>query len=121
MSKRGEQEAGLLFADERFLNRYLRCTKTDLRLTQQGMAATTKTEPAATKKAKAKRQPWPKSLSDQAAAVQAALTDLSAPADEADVARRFTRANKDRIAELLETLASLGKARQLDNGRYAAV
>ena len=90
-------------------------------LTQQGMAATTKTEPAATKKAKAEKQPWPKSLSDQAAAVQAALTDLSTPADEADVAKRFTRANKDRIAELLETLASLGKARQLDNGRYAAV
>jgi len=89
--------------------------------TQQAIAAEAKVKPAETKKAKAKKQSWPKSLSAQAAAVQAALADLSGPADEADVAKRFTRANKDRIAELLETLASLGKARQLDDGRYVAV
>ena len=41
--------------------------------------------------------------------------------DEAAIARHFTRANKDRIAELLETLASLGKARQLDDGRFTSV
>jgi len=55
------------------------------------------------------------------AGVQAALAELAAPADEADIAKQFTRANKDRIAELLETLSSLGKARQLDDGRYVAV
>jgi hypothetical protein len=32
-----------------------------------------------------------------------------------------TGANKDRIAHLLETLSSLGKARQLDDGRYVPV
>ena len=37
------------------------------------------------------------------------------------LAKRFARANKDRIAELLETLASLGKARELVDGRYVAV
>lgn len=90
-------------------------------LTQQAIAAEAKAEPAKAKKAKAKKQPWPKSLSAQAAAVQTTLADLSVPADEVDVAKRFSRANKDRIAELLQTLASLGEARQLDDGRYVAV
>ena len=78
-------------------------------------------EPAERKKAKAEKRPWPKSLSDEAAAVQAELAALAAPADETGIAKGFTRANKDRIAELLETLASLGKSRQLDDGRYVAV
>jgi hypothetical protein len=90
-------------------------------LTQQAIAAHAKAEPAETKKVKAKKRPWPESLSDQAAAVQVELAALAAPADETDIAKRFTRANKDRIAELLETLGSLGKARQLDDGRYVAV
>lgn len=72
-------------------------------------------------KAKIKKQPWPKTLSDQAAAVQTALSAIATPADEADVAKRFTRANKARIAELLETLASLGRARQLEDGKFLAV
>jgi hypothetical protein len=90
-------------------------------LTQQAIAAQVKAEPAEKKKAKAEKRSWPKSLSEQAAAVQAELVALAGPADETDIAKRFTRANKDRIAELLETLASLGKARQLDDGRYVAV
>lgn len=55
------------------------------------------------------------------AAVQAALAELATPADEAQIAKQFTRANKDRIAELLETLASLGKIRELEDGRYVPV
>ncbi len=52
--------------------------------------------------------------------MQSALAAIAGPADEADVAKRFTRAKKDRIAELLETLSAIGKARQLDDGRYVA-
>ena len=89
--------------------------------TQQAIAGEAEVTPAETKKAEAKKQPWPKSLSAQAAAVQAALAELPAPGDEAEIAKRFTRANQDRIAELLETLSSLGKARQLDDGRYVPV
>jgi len=37
------------------------------------------------------------------------------------VAKRFMRANKARIAELLDTLASLGRARQLEDGKFVAV
>ena len=73
------------------------------------------------KQAKVKKQPWPKTLSDQAAAVQEALSAIAGPADEAEVAKRFTRANKDRIAELLETLESLGRARHLADGKFLAV
>lgn len=89
--------------------------------TQQAMAAVAAATPAKTKTAEAAKQPWPKSLSAQAAAVQSALAERAAPASEADLAKRFTAGNKARIAELLETLASLGKARQLDDGRYVPV
>jgi hypothetical protein len=89
--------------------------------TQQVISVEEKVKSTTAKKQKVKKQPWPQSLSSQAAAVQTALADLSVPADEADVAKHFTRGRKDRIAELLETLASLGKARQLDDGRYVAV
>jgi hypothetical protein len=77
--------------------------------------------PVARPTAKAAKLPWPKSLAEQAAAVQAALSAAAAPVDEAELAKRFTRGNKERIAELLETLASLGKARELADGRYLAV
>ena len=89
--------------------------------TQQAIAAGEIETPTTAKKAEAAKRPWPKSLSAQAAAVQTALAELAAPADEVQIARRFTAANKDRIAELLETLSSLGKARQLDDGRYVSV
>ncbi|MAT72077.1 MAG: SAM-dependent methyltransferase [Planctomycetaceae bacterium] len=77
-------------------------------------AKAAKQQPAA----KRKKQPWPKTLAEQAAAVQGALAALAAPADAAAVAKHFSRANKDRVAELLETLASLGRARQTPDGRY---
>lgn len=70
---------------------------------------------------KVKKQKWPAALSDQAAAVHAALAAIGEPADAALVAKRFTRGNKQRIEELLEALESLGKARQLDDGRYVGI
>ncbi|MEQ8847505.1 DNA methyltransferase [Botrimarina sp.] len=77
--------------------------------------------PAKTKAtAKVKKRPWPKTLAEQAAAVGAVLATLGEPADEADIAKAFTRAKKDRIAELLATLAAIGKARVLDDGRFVA-
>jgi hypothetical protein len=53
--------------------------------------------------------------------VEASLATIAAPADETDIAKQFTRTKKERIAELLETLTSLGKARELGDGRYVAV
>ncbi|MAT70921.1 MAG: hypothetical protein CMJ58_15510 [Planctomycetaceae bacterium] len=91
--------------------------------TQQQIAGAEPAAKAGKKKptAKAKKEPWPKTLSEQAAAVQGALAALAAPADAGAVAQRFTRANKDRVAELLETLHNLGKARRVDDDRYLAM
>jgi hypothetical protein len=63
---------------------------------------------------------WPVTLAEQAQAIRSALVALAAPATPEDVARYFTRARVDRVTDLLETLVSLGQARQLDDGKFAA-
>lgn len=73
----------------------------------------TRRDAASTQKA-----PWPADLAGQAQAVRAALAALPAPATPETLARQFTRANKARVGDLLETLASLGQARRLPDGRY---
>jgi hypothetical protein len=75
--------------------------------------AETATEPAAVKK-----QPWPKSLAEQAQAVRAALSSSPAGLTPDQLARSFQRARVDRVADLLETLVSLGQAREVADGRY---
>ncbi|HEX6964115.1 MAG TPA: hypothetical protein VF175_19765 [Lacipirellula sp.] len=52
-------------------------------------------------------------------ATRAAFT---APASVDDVAARFrnSKKNKGRVEELLDTLVSLGRARELENGRFLA-
>jgi hypothetical protein len=82
-------------------------------------------EPVAEKKAaKATKQSWPKSLSEQAGAVLSSLATFSSGATARDIARSFGRATDgrvERVEEILETLEALGKARELDDGRYVAV
>ena len=112
--------------EKRGLIRYLRPEfQNPTGTTQQTLATTGDEEeqPVATptKPAKIKKGPWPKTLSEQASAVQSALTQHAAPAGVGDLAKYFSRANKERIAELLETLASLGRARELGDGRYVGV
>lgn len=92
--------------------------------TQQAMAEeVAEKAPVKAAKAKVKKRPWPKTLSEQAAAVQGALQSLAAPADEKAVAACFLRSKdrEERVAELLETLESLGRARRTEGGRYVAV
>lgn len=48
------------------------------------------------------------------------LEQATAPLSAVETARHFTRAKSDVVAELLETLASLGQARRTDDGRFAA-
>jgi hypothetical protein len=73
--------------------------------------------------AKVKKRAWPKGLAEQAAAVQRALVELGGAASVDEVANRFlnSKKNKERVEELLDTLASLGKARELADGRFVAV
>ncbi|MEX2304184.1 MAG: DNA methyltransferase [Bryobacterales bacterium] len=64
-----------------------------------------------------KRQ-WPKTLPDQVRAIRATLAEQPSPVTAEQVARTFTRAQSKRIAELLETLVTFGKARLTDDQRY---
>jgi hypothetical protein len=66
------------------------------------------------------RQSWPKELPEQFKAVRAALAAQGAPAKAEQVAAQFVRARRDRIAEVLETLVSLGQARPAGRGLYVA-
>jgi hypothetical protein len=74
------------------------------------------------RRAKGKKAPWPAALADQAAAVQTALAAFTAPATIDQVAAKFLRSekNRDRVEELLDTLVSVGKARELPDGRFVA-
>ena len=64
--------------------------------------------------------PWPASMPEQARAVRGVLQQASAPLSPAEVAAHFGKADRARVAELLETLASLGQAEE-EEGRYGAV
>jgi len=63
---------------------------------------------------------WGNSGAAERANCQSFLSELcvlrTAPVKE--LARTFTRARTDRVADLLETLAALGQARRMDDGRY---
>jgi len=63
--------------------------------------------------------PWPGTLPEQAAAVAAVLAAQSKPVSAEQIAKAFKRAKRERVVELLETLASLGQVRRLEEGRYA--
>jgi hypothetical protein len=62
--------------------------------------------------------PWPLSLPEQIAALASALK--ATPQSEQQLAARFTGKGKwkTRLPELLATLAALGRARQLEDGRW---
>jgi hypothetical protein len=63
---------------------------------------------------------WPKSLPEQARAVRAALARQSAPVTAQTLARSFKGARAGTVQELLDTLVSLGHAREADGERYLA-
>ncbi len=66
----------------------------------------------------AARQSWPKELAEQFKAVRAALTTEKAPAAAEQVAAHFVHARRSRVREVLDTLVSLGQARQAASGCY---
>ncbi|MDX1969978.1 MAG: type IIL restriction-modification enzyme MmeI [Planctomycetaceae bacterium] len=67
------------------------------------------------------KRPWPKKLAEQAQLVAQRLQTAATPLSAAEVAKSFTRAKADDVAELLETLVAMGKARELKDARYVAV
>ncbi len=64
------------------------------------------------------KAPWPKTLPDQIAAVREVLGELG-EASPTEVARRFARGRASTVEPLLDSLAALGQAEQISDGRYA--
>ncbi len=77
-------------------------------------------EEAAPSPAKTAKMPWPKTLPERAQAIRAALASQVAPVTPEQLAKNFLRANVDKVEELLDTLASLGQARELSDGRFVS-
>lgn len=73
---------------------------------------------AAAPAAKKGAEPWPTGLVARVQAVQAGLEAAAGPLAPADLARTFKGARIDAVAEILETLATVGQARRLEDGRY---
>jgi hypothetical protein len=64
--------------------------------------------------------PWPLSLPDQVGAVQGILAAAPQPLGPGDIARNFKGKRAATVRPVLDALASLGMARRLNDGRYAA-
>jgi hypothetical protein len=66
------------------------------------------------------RQPWPATLPEQVAAVAQVLAEAQAPLALDQLAARFAGKGpwKKRLPQLLDTLAVLGKAREVEDGRW---
>ncbi len=82
--------------------------------TVQAEATMTATTPAAS----GPKPDWPKTLPEQFQALRTALAARPGPLNAANLAQSFTRAPRARVAELLDTLATLGHIRRLPDGRY---
>jgi hypothetical protein len=67
----------------------------------------------------AARRSWPRELAEQFKAVRGALAAQRVPAGVEQIAANFVRVRRDRVAEVLETLVSLGQAHQAGHGLYA--
>ena len=67
----------------------------------------------------AEKEPWPKSLPEQIAAVRDALHEMGEATPE-QIARRFKRARTKSVQPLLDSLSALGDAHKTEDGRYAA-
>ncbi len=62
---------------------------------------------------------WPKKLREQITLVRQSLQDHKGPTSSEAIAKRFKSVKADAVEELLDTLASIGQARLLPDGRYA--
>jgi len=70
-------------------------------------------------KAGARKASWPKTLPERVTTIRGLLAEQPRPAHLEDLARRFQRAPRDDVQEVLNALVALGLARRLDDNRYA--
>lgn len=84
------------------------------------VAATTKDADLSGEAAQSAALPdWPKTLPERIAAVRAALEEMG-EASARQIAARYRGTGEKGVTPLLESLAALGQAEALDDGRYAA-
>jgi hypothetical protein len=76
----------------------------------------TRTSLAVEQAAAAEAQAWPKRAPEQYVVLRAA--NASGPATPADLARRFAKAPRNKMKEMLEALVAMGQARQISDGRF---
>jgi hypothetical protein len=74
---------------------------------------------ASTAAAGAQKTSWPKTLPERITGIRGLLAAQPKPAHAEDLARRFHRAPRDDVQEVLNALVALGLARRLDDNRYA--
>jgi predicted transcriptional regulator len=67
----------------------------------------------------ARRASWPKTLPERVTTIRGLLAEQPRPAHLEELARRFQRAPRDDVQEVLNALVALGLARRLDDNRYA--
>jgi hypothetical protein len=65
-----------------------------------------------TKAPRATKSNWPKTLSERVKVTESALHQFGAPITPAELAKQFKRAKAAAMAEILETLLTLGRARK---------
>jgi len=66
------------------------------------------------------KSPWPANLPQQVAAVRAALARQSAPVTARELKEQFKNAREPKVREILAALASIGQAREMEDGRYVS-
>jgi hypothetical protein len=62
---------------------------------------------------------WPRTLPERVTTIRGLLAAEPRPAHPEELARRFQRAPRDDVQEVLNALVALGLARRLDDNRYA--
>ena len=107
--RQAEEAAGLV--------RYLRPAFQAPGETTQAALAVAPTE---ARTATAEPEPWPTETAARALALRRVLREAEAPLSVEAVAQRFKRAPRAAVADLLDTLASLGQARRADADAFAA-
>ena len=66
------------------------------------------------------KSPWPANLPQQVAAVRAALSRQPAPVSARELKEQFKHAREPKVREILQALASIGQAREMEDGRYVS-
>jgi MmeI, target recognition domain len=86
-------------------------------VSEQGKLDITEVRSAA--KAGAQKARWPKTLPERVTSIRGLLATQPRPAHLEELARRFQRAPRDDVQEVLNALVALGLARRLEDNRYA--